>query len=200
MYLGPLEATKPWNPRDIVGVFRFLQRVWRLAVDENTSQLILRDEEDDRIERLLHRTIAKVGDDIERLSFNTAIAAMIEFVNEAYKIGPLCADQLKRFMIILSPFAPHIAEEIHAKLGHDCSIAHAPWPAHDEAMLQADKIELPVQIMGKVRARVMVRPDADEETVRQAALDDDRVKELIAGKTVHKVIIVPGRIVNIIAK
>ena len=199
MYMGPLEATKPWNTRDIVGVFRFLQRVWRLVVNEDTGDLVLRDRPDDGLERLLHRTIAKVGEDIERLALNTAIAAMIEFINEAHKTGGLTADQLLRFTLLLSPFVPHLAEELWAKLGHDESLAREPWPAYDPALLRDDEIELPVQIMGKVRTRITVPADADRSTVEQAARAHERVKALLAGKTVRKVIVVPGRIINIIA-
>jgi leucyl-tRNA synthetase len=199
MYMGPLEASKPWNTRDIIGVHRFLQRVWRLVVDEETGELVLADEADDGIERMLHRTIAKVGGDIERLAFNTAIAAMIELVNEANKAGGLTADQLARFATILSPFAPHIAEELWSKLGRDTPVSEADWPEHDESMLTDDEIELPVQIMGKVRGKVSVPADADQKTVEDIALADDRVREQIAGKTVRKVIVVPGKIVNIVA-
>ncbi|MDY7108294.1 MAG: class I tRNA ligase family protein, partial [Planctomycetota bacterium] len=200
MYMGPLEATKPWNTRDIIGVFRFLQRVWRLAVDEETGELTPRGEGDDAVERLLHRTIAKVGEDIERLSLNTAIAAMIEFTNEAYKAGGLSADQWARFAVILAPFAPHIAEELWSRLGHSGSLAREPWPGYDESMIREDRIELPVQIMGKVRGRITVPADADQSTTEAAALNDERIAKLLEGRTVRKVIIVPGKIVNIVAK
>jgi len=199
MYMGPLEATKPWNTRDIIGVFRFLQRIWRLVVSEDTGELTLRGESDEHLERLLHRTIAKVGGDIERLALNTAIAAMIEFINEAYKAGGLSADQLARFAVVLSPFAPHIAEELWSRLGHDESLACEPWPEHDEAMIRREQIELPVQILGKVRGRITVSADADQKTIEEAALNDERIRVLLEGKTVRKVIVVAGKIVNIVA-
>ncbi|MCI0632090.1 MAG: leucine--tRNA ligase, partial [Phycisphaerales bacterium] len=167
MYMGPLEASKPWNPRDIEGPFRFLQRAWRLVVDEQSGELRVSASRDEAIEKQLHRTIAKVSDDIERLSFNTAIAAMIEFVNAATKVGGLTRDQLARFAVVLSPFAPHMAEELWSKLGHRESIAYEPWPAVDEGMLRDDQIEMPVQIMGKVRGKITVAADADEATVRE---------------------------------
>ncbi len=198
MYMGPLEATKPWNTRDIVGVYRFLQRVWRLVINEETGELMLQDQHDDQLERALHRTIAKVGSDIDRLAMNTAIAAMIEWTNQAIKVGRLTADQLERFAIILSPFAPHIAEELWSKLGHESSITQATWPTVDETMLQDETIELPVQIKGKVRSRINVAPDADQKTIEEEALKDPRIQELIADKAVRKVIVVPGQIVNII--
>jgi leucyl-tRNA synthetase len=198
MYMGPLEASAPWNTRDIVGVHRFLQRSWRLAVDEETGELSLRDEPDEGVEKMLHRTIAKVGGDIQRLAFNTAIAAMIEWVNEATGTG-VTRDQLERFARILSPFVPHVAEEFWSRLGNDTSVTHAEWPSHDEAMLVDDLVEVPVQILGKLRSKIHVSPDADAETMEQAALADERIMELIEGKTVRKVVVVPGRLVNIVA-
>jgi leucyl-tRNA synthetase len=205
MYMGPLEQSKPWNPRDIEGPFRFLQRAWRLVVDERTGALRLAASPTDTIEKQLHRTIAKVETDIERLSLNTAIAAMIEFVNQATKVsgelgtGILTRQQLQRFAIMLSPFAPHMAEELWSKLGHSSSIAYEPWPAVEQAMLRDDQIELPVQIMGKVRGKITVPADADEQTVQNAALSDSKIAQLIEGKTVRKVVVVPGKIVNIVA-
>jgi leucyl-tRNA synthetase len=223
MYMGPLEASIPWNPRDIVGVFRFLQRAWRLAVDEDTGDLTLREEPDSAIERALHRTIAKVGADIDKLAMNTAIAALIEFVNAATSAGSTHAgpdacpgvgrsgsespssgsaitrDQLERFAIILSPFAPHICEELWHKLGHETSIVDAAWPAFDAAMMVDDQIEIPVQIMGKVRGRIFIPREADTKTTEAAALADDAIKAQLAGKIVRKVIVVPGKIVNIVA-
>ncbi len=199
MYMGPLDASKPWNPRDIVGVFRFLQRVWRLAVDEETGDLSLSETRNEDIEKLLHRTIAKVGDDIERLAMNTAIAAMIEFVNNATNKGGLCRDQLERFTIILAPFAPHLAEELFSKLGHDESITYATWPEYDESKLQDENMEIPVQIMGKVRGRITVPADSDEDAIKKTALDDPQIAAQLEGKTVRKVIVVKGKIVNIVA-
>ncbi len=198
MYMGPLEASKPWNTDDTVGLHRFLQRVWRMCVDEETGALRLIDPGDETLEKLLHRTIAKVGDDIERLSFNTAIAAMIEFVNAASKTG-LSADQTDRFMRILSPFAPHIAEEVRHRLGIPGAIAHAEWPSYDEAMLTDDEVEIPVQLMGKVKARLKMPANADQDTMKAIALEAPEIKQLLDGKTVRKVIVVPGQIVNIVA-
>jgi leucyl-tRNA synthetase len=214
MYMGPLEASKPWNTRDIVGVFRFLQRAWRLAVDERTGELLLAANADAKLEKLLHRTIHKVGDDIEKLSFNTAIAAMIEFVNAATRPqsmadptqGGLARDQLARFATILWPFAPHIADEIGAKLGISgttpegvrISIATQPWPAVDPAMLVDDEVEMPVQIQGKIKARLMVPAKADAAAIEALALSHADVVAAIAGRAVKKVVVVPGRMVNIV--
>ena len=198
MYMGPLEASKPWNTRDIVGVHRFLQRAWRLAIDETTGELVLRDSADDAVERQLHRTIAKVGEDIERLAFNTAIAAMIEFVNVATGTG-VTADQLDRFARVLAPFTPHLSEEFRHRLGLEGSVVTADWPAHDPAMLVDDTVEVPVQVMGKVRSRIVVAADADAAAMEAAALADERIRELIEGKTVRKVVVVPGKLVNVVA-
>jgi leucyl-tRNA synthetase len=201
MYLGPLEDSKPWNTKDTPGMFRFLQRIWRLAVDERSGALrLFEDPADPGLERKLHKTIARVQADVEALDFNTAIAAMIEFVNAAGTAqGALTRDQLDRFARILSPFVPHVAEELWHRLGHETSVSRADWPAYDEAMLREDEIEIAVQILGKLRSRVRVPADADRDALERAALEDERISELLAGKTVRKVIVVPGRLVNIVA-
>jgi leucyl-tRNA synthetase len=198
MYMGPLEASKPWNTRDIAGLFRFLQRAWRLAIDEDTGEVRLAAAPSPAVEKQLHRTIARVAHDIDRLAFNTAIAALIEFVNAA-TAGGITPDQMKRFTLALAPFAPHLAEELWQRLGESASLAHAPWPAVDEAMLRDDEIELPVQVMGKVRGKITVPADADEKAIESAALADEKVIAALQGKAVRKVIIVPGKIVNIVA-
>jgi leucyl-tRNA synthetase len=198
MYMGPLDASKPWNTRDIVGVFRFLQRAWRLVVNEDTGELALRADVDDGTERLLHRTIAKVSNDIPKLAFNTAIASMIEFVNAATQADGLTADQLDRFSRILCPFAPHMAEEFRSNLALDGLCSLAAWPTFDPAMLQDDTIEYPVQIQGKVRGKITVPADADAAAVEAMALADERIAALLDGTAPRKVIVVPGRIVNII--
>ncbi|MHC4588813.1 MAG: class I tRNA ligase family protein, partial [Planctomycetota bacterium] len=199
MYMGPLEASKPWAPRDIIGPFRFLQRAWRVAVDEQTGALRLRDQPDPDVERKLHQTIAKVTDDIERLAFNTAIAALMELVNAATGNGGLTRDQLERFVLLLAPFAPHFAEELWSRLGHERTLAYEAWPRFDEAMITHDQIELPVQIGGKVRARVTVDTDAPSAEIEKLVLADERVQAALAGKSVRKLVVVPGRIVNIVA-
>jgi leucyl-tRNA synthetase len=201
MYMGPLEASAPWNTRDIVGVYRFLQRVWRLCIDEISGDIhaTLQDVQDDSVERALHATIAKVTDDIPNLSYNTAIASMIEFVNTATSSSKLTANQLDRFVRLLSPFAPHIAQEIYTKIGGNGYIAVASWPTFDSALLVEDELELPVQIMGKVRGRVTVPADASDEIVKKAALEDSNISALLVNLTIRKVIIVPNKIINIVA-
>ncbi len=198
MYMGPLEASKPWNTRDISGLHRFLQRVWRLLVDEHSGALRLRDAPDPEIEKLLHRTIAKAQDDIEKLAFNTAIAALIKLVNEAGTAGGLAREQAHRFLRVLAPFAPHLAEELWERIGERPSIAHAPWPDYDPALLVDASVQMPIAIKGKVRSHLQVPSDAGAEALEKLALQDSRVRELLAGKTVRKVIVVPGRMVNIV--
>ena len=200
MYMGPLDASKPWNTDDTIGLYRFLQRAWRLAIDVSTGELCPVENTDPEVEKLLHRTIARVGADIERLAFNTAIAAMIEFVNAATSSGGLTRDQLDRFVRILAPFAPHMGEELWHRLGGEgCgSVAQAAWPEHDEAMLHDSEVEIVVQILGKVRAKLVAPADADAAALEALALENEKVQELIAGKTVRKVIAVPGRLVNIV--
>ncbi|MDX2131064.1 MAG: class I tRNA ligase family protein [Planctomycetota bacterium] len=200
--MGPLEASKPWNPRDIAGLFRFLQRAWRCCVSEIDSSLRTRDTGDTDLERRLHRLIAKVGADVERLSFNTAIAAMIEFVNACVALDkdapPLTREQISRLALVLSPFAPHIAEELWSRCGNAGFAMHAPWPAYDAALLHDAVVEVPVQVQGKVRSRVRVPAGADAAAHESIALADPRVRECIADKPVKKVIVVPGRMVNIV--
>ena len=198
MYMGPLEASKPWNTDDTVGLYRFLQRLWRLCIDEETGDAKFIDPGDAKIERLLHRTIAKVEGDIERLAFNTAIAALIEFVNAALKVG-LSKDQMHRLAKIVSPMAPHIAEEIWHRSGGVGCVSVETWPTYDEAMLKDDEVEIAIQIMGKVKARLTVPADADEARLEALALEDERIKPMLEGKAVRKVIVVPGRLVNIVA-
>ena len=206
MYMGPLEASKPWNTRDIVGVFRFLQRAWRLAVDERTGEVLAAAEPDPKLERLLHRTIHKVGEDIEKLSFNTAIAAMIELVNAATRPqsledatkGGLTRDQLLRFAKVLAPFAPHFADELAEKLGVAGGLLGHAWPAYDPAMLVDDEIEMPVQVQGRIKARLMVPAAADAAAIEALALADADVVAAIAGRPVRKVVVVPRRMVNIV--
>ena len=198
MYMGPLEASKPWNPRDIAGCFRFLQRAWRLCVDEQTGAVRTVEKADVAIERLLHRAVAKVEGDIERLAFNTAIAAMMEFVNAATSAGGLTRPQIERFTLMLCPFAPHLSEELWAKLGKSSLASTEAWPGYDPALLRDESIEMPVQIQGKVRARITVPAGADAKAIEAAALADSEVQKHTAGKPVKKVIVVPGKLVNIV--
>ncbi len=198
MYMGPLDASKPWNTRDIAGLSRFLQRSWRLVVNEASGELGLLDTANDEVEKQLHRAIAKVQQDIERLAFNTAIAALIGFVNTATTAGGLSRDQAQRFACVLGPFAPHLAEEIWMRIDMEGCVSDTAWPSFDEAMLRDDSVEIPVQILGKVRARIQVPTDTSAADLEKLALADSKVQELVAGKVVRKVIVVPGKLVNIV--
>jgi leucyl-tRNA synthetase len=202
MYMGPLEASAPWNTRDIVGVHRFLQRVWRLGIDEERGEVRpeLTNDTNDTVERALHATIAKVGEDIPKLAHNTAIASMIEFVNTATSEGEITQDQLDRFIRILSPFAPHIAQEMYMKIGGDGYITQEQWPTFDPKLLVADVVEMPVQIMGKVRGRISVPAGASDNEVERIAVEDEQIKLLLENLTVQKVVVVQNKIINIVAK
>lgn len=197
MYMGPLEASKPWNTKDTIGCFRLLQRIWRLAIDEQTGSLRLAASPDPAVEKQLHRAIHKIDQDIPRLALNTAIGAIFELVNTATGPG-LTAEQLGKFAILLSPFAPHIAEELWSRLGHADALAHQPFPVPDPKLLIDDTVEIPVQIGGKVRAKITVPAGADKVATERAAMADPKVQELIAGKTVQKIIVVPGKMVNLV--
>ncbi|REJ95725.1 MAG: leucine--tRNA ligase [Planctomycetota bacterium] len=205
MFMGPLEQVKPWNMSGVEGVFRFLGRVWRMVVDERADELGIADAVQNAPltadqERLLHQTIKDVTGDIEKLSFNTAISRLMEFTNAmtACDVRPRAA--LEPFLLLLSPFAPHIAEELWELLGHANSLAYEPWPAHDEAKLATDEVEIPVQVNGKVRARILVPAKADQAAVEQAARADETVAKNLAGKQIVKTIFVPGRMLNIVVR
>ena len=209
MFMGPLEASKPWNPRDVPGVFRFLQRAWRLIVDENTGALaatVIADKPVDSfeaMERVLHKTIQKVTQDLDRMAFNTAISAMMEFVNEGYRAKGVHKSQAERFVLLLSVFAPHIGEELWQRLrGNEWrgSISKEPWPTWDERLVVEDEVEIPVQINGKVAAKIMIARDADEPAVKAMALANDKVKDRMGGGQIAKCIFVPGRMLNLVVK
>ncbi len=205
MYMGPLDASKPWNTRDTSGLMRFLQRFWRMCVDEGSGEIQTVATADPDLEKKLHRTIHKVGGDVDRLAFNTAIAAMIEFVNAALPpdgSASLTADQIDRAARMIAPFAPHLAEELWDRLGRFGEVGtihHQAWPEVDEKMLVDDEIEIPVQILGKLRGKVMVPAGADAKAMEAIALADPKIAAQLEGKTVKKVIAVPGRMVNIVA-
>lgn len=202
MYMGPLEASKPWNTRDVPGLFKLCQRVWRLVVDEKTNELspsLTNEEPDEEAVRLLHKTIKRVTEDIEQIKLNTAIAAIFDFVNGMTRRDKRPRAAIEPFVLLFSPFAPHLGEELWHRLGHDKSLAAEPWPKYDEKLVRDDEVEIGVQVCGKLRGRVMVAVDADDETVKQAALADKKVAAAIEGKTIRKVIVVKGRLVNIVA-
>ena len=200
MSMGPLEASRPWATKDVVGAYRFLQRVWRLVVDEITGESRISDDEqlDEQTLRLLHRTIAGVSDDYASLRNNTAAAKLIEYTNHLTKEGITARAALEPLALMVAPLAPHLAEELWQRLGHGTSLAHGPFPSADPRYLVADTVEYPVQVNGKVRGHITVAADADNPTVQAAALADDKVVAFLAGAEPKKVIVVPGRLVNLV--
>ena len=199
MSMGPLDASRPWNTRDVVGMQRFLQRLWRNLVDEATGELrVVDDAADDETRRLLHRTIDGVRADMDGLRFNTAIAKLIELNNHITKLGRTPREVALPLVQMLGPLCPHLGEELWAKLGGTGSVVYAPFPEADPALLTVDTVEYPVQVNGKVRARITVAADADADTVQAVALADEKVVATLDGKAPKKVIVVPGRMVNIV--
>jgi leucyl-tRNA synthetase len=203
MFMGPLEATKPWSMRGVEGVYRFLSRVWRLVIDDRAETVKLNDavmdiEADRETLRMLHQTIKRVTEGLETMSFNTAIAAMMELTNHLTPQPVRSRAVLRTFVLLLSPFAPHLAEELWQALSGTATLAYEPWPGHDDALLRPDAVEVPVQINGKLRGTVMVPPDTDKEGLEQAARADEKIRALLEGKTIKKVIVVPGKLVNFV--
>ena len=200
MSMGPLEASRPWATKDVVGAHRFLQRVWRLMVDEESGANRVAEHEaiDEQTLRLLHRTIAGVSDDYTNLRNNTAAAKLIEYTNHLTKQGVTARPALEPLVLMMAPLAPHLAEELWRRLGHDSSLAHGPFPVADPQYLVEDTVEYPVQVNGKVRGRVTVAADANADALEAAALADEKVQSFINGATPKKVIVVAGRLVNIV--
>jgi leucyl-tRNA synthetase len=200
MFMGPLEQVKPWSMQGLEGPHRFLNRVWRLYVGDAEETAVVTDADPSKKQlRVLHQTIQKVTEDVEGLRFNTAIAAMMEFVNAATKWDALPRAIAEPFVLLLSPFAPHLAEELWQRLGHEESLTYAAWPEVEETYLKEDTVELAVQVNGKVRGTIEVDADAEEEAVLQTARAEDNVARFLDGKTVQREIYVPGRIVNFVA-
>ena len=224
MFMGPLEMVKPWNTKGVEGVYRFLGRVWRMLIDEQSEKefeqqltasperglelltVLKLDEAVGQAEatpeqlRMLHICIKKVTEDMEHLRFNTAISALMVFTNEAsnWDIRPVSV--MNDFLLLLAPFAPHIAEELYAKVnGGDSTLAYQPWPSHNEEYLVESSIEMAVQVNGKVRDRIQIPADIDEAAIKQLALDSGNVKRHTDGKSVKKVIVIPGKLVNIVS-
>jgi leucyl-tRNA synthetase len=202
MSMGPLEASRPWATKDVVGAHRFLQRVWRLAIDEQTGEASVVDAPslDTNTLRALHRTIAGVAEDYAALRNNTAAAKLIEYTNHLTKkyrdSAPRAA--VEPLVLMVAPLAPHLAEELWLRLGHTTALAHGPFPEADPAYLVDDTVEYPVQVNGKVRGRVTVAADADDDAVKAAALADEKVQAFLAGAEPRKVIVVAGRLVNLV--
>ncbi|MDV4814467.1 leucine--tRNA ligase [Enterococcus faecium] len=200
MFMGPLDASIAWSENGLEGSCKFLDRVWRLIVDENNK---MRDRittlNDGKLDKVYHQTVKKVTEDYENLHFNTAISQLMVFINEAYKVDALPYEYIEGFVQLLAPIAPHMGEELWAILGNDGGISYAPWPTYDEAALVEDEVEVVFQVNGKVRAKSNVPRDLGKDELEKAALANEIVQEYIEGKTVRKVIAVPNKLVNIVA-
>jgi leucyl-tRNA synthetase len=205
MFMGPLEAVKPWSTAGVVGVRGFLDRAWRLIVDDRAEELKLNESVQNvaptlEQSRTLHKTIKQVTIDIHQMQFNTAIARLMEFTNFFTKETVRPRESMEKFVLLLAPFAPHLAEELWQLLGHDKTLAYEPWPQFEEALTKDAEVEIPVQILGKLRSKVVVPADSDQATIVTAARADARISELLAGKEVVKTIVVPGKLVNFVVK
>ncbi len=195
MFMGPLEASKPWSQQGVEGAQKFLDRIYRLYESGK-----VKDEENKNLEKIYHQTVKKVTSDFETLGFNTAISQMMIFINAVYKEDVFPREYAEGFVKLLNPVAPHIGEELWAMLGHDKTIAYEAWPTYNEAMLGEDEREIAVQVNGKVRATIKISVDEDEESIKTKAIDEENVKRHIDGKEVVKVIVIKGKIVNIVVK
>jgi len=201
MFLGPLDAMKPWNPRGIEGVHRFLQKIWRECLGPDGApnpKLAATGPETSELEKLLHETIKKVGDDIEALRFNTAISQMMIFANAAQKAPQVTRATMLTFLQLLAPFAPHFAEELWTRLGATAPLLTAPWPAYDPAKLATTEVKLVFQVNGKHRGDQLVPAEITQDEAVAAAHAHPKVSPFLAGKTVRRVIYVPRKILNIV--
>jgi len=205
MAMGPLDASRPWNTRDVVGMQRFLQRLWRNVINEDTGDTVVtEDEAPEELMRHLHRTIVGVDADLQHLRFNTAIAKLIEFNNALTSLVNTThaapRELVEPLVQMLSPLCPHLADELWFRLGHDSTVTYVPFPVADPALLVEDSIEVPVQVNGKVRARIQMSPTATEDEHLAAAMSLDAIISALDGRTPLKTIVVPGRTVNIVVK
>jgi leucyl-tRNA synthetase len=201
MFMGPLESTKPWSMQGVEGVHRFLQRVWRTVVDETTGQLsreVCDGPADQETLRKLHQTIRKVTEDIESFGFNTAISQMMIFINHLSRQERRPRDVIEKFLLIISPFAPHLAEELWQRLGHTQSLAYEQWPAYNPELCREAQVELAVQVNGRIRDKITVAADSTEDDIKGAAMACEKVKGELAGRRPKKVIVIRNRLVNIV--
>lgn len=201
MFMGPLDAAITWSEKGLDGSRRFLDRVWRLIItDENSINKKIVDSNDHSLDKVYNQTVKKVTEDFDTLSFNTAISQLMVFINECYKTNEVYKPYIEGFVKMLAPIAPHIGEELWNRLGHENTITYQPWPTFDESLLVDDEVEIVVQVNGKVRAKINIPKDLSKEEMQNLALSNDNVKMSIEGKEVKKVIAVPQKLVNIVAK
>ncbi|UXJ68013.1 leucine--tRNA ligase [Lysinibacillus fusiformis] len=202
MFMGPLEASVAWSTNGLDGARRFLDRIWRLLVNEEdgTISAKIQVSNDTTLEKSYHQTVKKVTEDYEGIRFNTAISQMMVFINDCYKAEVIPTAYAEGFVKMLAPMAPHIAEELWKLLGHEGTLSYEQWPTYDESKLVDDEVEVAVQVAGKVRAKIVVAKDASKEDIEKIALADEKVQEYMAGKNLVKVIVIPGKLVNIVVK
>ncbi len=205
MFMGPLEATKPWSMEGVNGVRNFLDRIWRMIVDERSERMQIHASVQEcplteQQARALHKTIQAVTEDTQQMHYNTAIARMMEFVNYFTRQETRPREAMEKFVLLLAPYAPHLAEELWQLLGHHDTLAYQPWPDYDPALAQDPVREIPIQVNGKLRGRVELPADCSEQELEQAARQHPRVAEWLQGKQIRKVIVVPGRLVNFVVQ
>ncbi|WP_281486928.1 leucine--tRNA ligase [Lysinibacillus sphaericus] len=202
MFMGPLEASVAWSTNGLDGARRFLDRIWRLLVNEEdgTISVKIQVSDDKTLEKSYHQTVKKVTEDYEGIRFNTAISQMMVFINDCYKAEVIPTAYAEGFVKMLAPIAPHIAEELWNLLGHEGTLSYEQWPTYDESKLVDDEVEVAVQVAGKVRAKIVVAKDASKEDIEKVALADEKVQEYMVGKDLVKVIVIPGKLVNIVVK
>jgi leucyl-tRNA synthetase len=198
MFMGPLEASKPWSQAGVEGAKRFLDRIWRLYTDGNIK---IEDKDNKNLENIYHTTVKKVTNDYETLSFNTAISALMIFVNAVYKETVFPKEYAVGFIKLLNPIAPHISEELyHEVLKMEDELAYSKWPEYDEEKTKSEEVTIGVQVNGKVRGEITIGVNDDEDTIKDIALNNENVKKFIDGKEIVKMIVIPGRIVNIVIR
>ena len=195
MFMGPLEASKPWSNQGVEGAHKFIERVYRILIE--TSTIV--NEDTPELDYIYHQTVKKVTEDYENLAFNTAISQMMVFINEVYKVKKISKEYAEGFIKMISCITPHIGEEMWSLIGHDNTIAYEKWPTYDENKLVLNEIEIAVQICGKTRGTIKVNVDANEKEIEDIALNADFVKTRIAGKEIKKIIVIKNKIVNIVA-
>ncbi|MBP1969569.1 leucyl-tRNA synthetase [Virgibacillus natechei] len=200
MFMGPLDAAVAWSTNGLDGARRFLDRIWRLIIsDDGTLSDKVVDEHDATLDKVYNETVKKVTEDFDNLHFNTAISQMMVFINEGYKAEKLSKEYIEGFVKLLSPIAPHLAEELWERLGYPGTISYEEWPVYDESKLVEDEVEIAIQIMGKVRSKINVERDISKDELQKQALEDEKIQESLEGTTIRKVIVVPGKLVNIVA-
>ena len=201
MFMGPLDAAIAWSENGLDGSRRFLDRVWRLFINEDGSlSNKIVENNDNSLDKVYNQTVKKVTEDFDTLNFNTAISQLMVFINDCYKANHIYKPYVEGFVKMLAPIAPHVSEELWQRLGNQETITYQPWPTYNASLLVDDEIEIVVQVNGKVRAKINIPKDLSKEDMQELALQNENVKLSIEGKEIKKVIVVPQKLVNIVAK